>query len=111
MQHFGSRLRRLRRLQEVKQSVLAELAGMTQATVSRWESGGLEPSPELAGKLLARLAERGSKRTDDPLRRLVNTSSVPVHLIGDADHRLLAASCPREREGGQTAAGLIGCPL
>ena len=109
--HVGLRLRRHRRLHGLKQGVLAEWAGVTQATVSRWESGGLEPPPGLAGKLLARLADRAPRQADAPLRRLVTTSSVPVHLIHDADHRLLAASPPREREWSQTAASLIGCPL
>ena len=111
MPHLGLRLRRLRRLYGLKQGVFAEWAGVAQANVSRWESGGLEPPPSLAGKLLARLAGRAPRQADAPLRRLVTTSSVPVHLIHDADHRLLAASVPREREWGQTAASLIGCPL
>ena len=109
--HLGPRLRRLRRLQGLKQGILAEWAGVTQATVSRWEAGELEVQPALAGKLLVQLMARNNGRADAPLRRLVETSPLPVHLIADADHRLLAASPPREREWGQAAAGLIGCSL
>lgn len=109
--HLGPRLRRLRRLQGLKQSVLAEWAGVTQATVSRWEAGELELQPVLADKLLVQLLARTNGRADAPLRRLVETSTVPVHLIADADHRLLAASPLREREWGRTAASLVGCSL
>ena len=109
--HLGPRLRRLRRLQGLKQGILAEWAGVTQATVSRWEAGELEVQPALADKLLVQLMARNNGRADAPLRRLVETSPLPVHLIADADHRLLAASPPREREWGQAAAGLIGCSL
>ena len=84
---------------------------MTQATVSRWEAGEIEVQPALADKLLAQLMARNNGRANAPLRRLVETSPLPVHLIADADHRLLAASPPREREWGQTAANLIGCSL
>ncbi len=109
--HLGPRLRRLRRLQGLKQGALAEWVGVTQATVSRWERGELAPRPELAAALLARLTERASRRSDAPLRRLVETSPLAVHLVEDAGHVLLAASRLREREWGRTAAGLIGCSL
>ena len=106
--HLGPRLRRLRRLQGLKQSVLAEWAGVTQATVSRWEVGQLDVQPALADKLLAQLLARANGRADAPLRRLVETSPLSVHLIADADHRLLTASPPREREWGQAATSLLG---
>ena len=109
--HFGPRLRRLRRLRGLKQGVLAEWAGVAQTTVSRWEAGELEPQPAVAEKLLVQLAASVNGRADAPLRRLVETSPLPVHLIADTDHRLLAASPLREREWGQAAAGLVGCSL
>lgn len=92
--HLGPCLRRLQGLQ----GILAEWAGVTQATVSRWERGALALRPELAGALLARLTERASRRSNAPLRRLVETSLLAVHLVEDAGHVLLAAPWLRERE-------------
>ena len=109
--HFGSRLRRLRRLRGLKQDVVAEVAGVTQPTVSRWENGDLEPEAALADKLLAKLAGDASQPGDGPLRRLIETSTLPVHLVGDTDHRLLAASRSREHEWGRAAVDLLGQPL
>jgi transcriptional regulator with XRE-family HTH domain len=39
MNEYGRALRRWRRLRSVKQSHAAELFGVTQATLSRWERG------------------------------------------------------------------------
>ena len=108
---FGARLRSLRRLRELKQAVVADWAGVTQATVSRWERGEIRPATNLAQQLLDRLAGPAEALPDGPLRRLVEGSPLPVHLVVDTDHRLLAASPAREREWGRPAAELLGRPL
>ena len=106
---FHLRLRRLRRSRGLKQAYVAALLGVDQSTVSRWESGALVPEPERVEHALRML---GAAPADDcALRRLVRTSSVPCHLVTDADHRLLAVSLPRQREWMRSASELMGTSL
>jgi transcriptional regulator with XRE-family HTH domain len=108
---LGARLRRLRRIRGLKQDAIAALAGVAQTTISRWEHGEIEPRPDLAERLLATLGGRIGIWEDRPLRRLIETSPLAVHLVTDADHRLLAASARREQEWGQRSDGLAGQSL
>ena len=109
--HLGARLRRLRRIRGLKQDAVAALAGVTQTTVSRWEHGEMEPRCDLAQQLLVTLGGCASAWGDGPLRRLVETSPLAVHLVVDADHRLLAASPRREQEWGRHSGALVGHSL
>ncbi|WP_397400141.1 helix-turn-helix transcriptional regulator [Phenylobacterium sp.] len=106
---FGARLRRLRRLRGWKQSQVAEFANVSQTTVSRWEVGEIEPDAWLMAKVLYWVGS--SSGHDSALRRLVQSSRHPVHLIGEADHRLLSASEPRVREWRRSAGELLGSSL
>ena len=111
MDEYGRALRRWRRLRGVKQSHAAELFGVTQATLSRWESGR-HRLPETAARRLARLlAAPLDSAADAGLRRLVESSALRVHLICDLSHRLLAASPARFAEWAADAAELRGVSL
>jgi transcriptional regulator with XRE-family HTH domain len=104
-------LRLVRRLRGIKQAHAAELLGVTQPTVSRIERGELMPAGILRRRLLGLVSARIHPARDAALRRLVESSANPVHLVCDLTHRLLAASVPREREWQRTAGELRGRPL
>ncbi len=111
MNEFGRALRRWRRLRGVKQEHAAELFGVTQATLSRWERGH-HRLPERAARRLERLlAAPLDPARDSGLRRLVESSALPVHLICDLTHRLLAASPARFAQWHVDAVGLCGASL
>src|SRR5262245_8244101 len=95
---FGRALRRWRRLRGVKQSHAAELFGVTQATLSRWESGRHRLSAEARRRLAHLLRAPLDSAADAGLRRLVEGSALPTHLVCDLTHRLLAASPARLAE-------------
>jgi transcriptional regulator with XRE-family HTH domain len=79
----------------MKQSHLAELLGVGQASVSKWEGGRHIPAPDMLDALARFVAAPPQKPSDAILKRLVEQSARPIHLICDATHRLLAASRPR----------------
>jgi len=103
---FGARLRTVRRSRNLKQAYVAHLAGVDQATVSRWERGIVKPEPKIASTLLRNLSR--VNLSDFTIRKLIDSSSLTLHLISDIDHRLLAASPAREAEWGRSTSGLIG---
>jgi len=111
MNEYGRALSRWRRLRGVKQSHAAELFGVTQATLSRWERGYHRLPDEAAHKLTTLLAAPLDSAGDAGLRRLVESSALPVHLICDLTHRLLAASPQRFAEWTADASDLRGTSL
>jgi transcriptional regulator with XRE-family HTH domain len=104
-------LRLVRRHRGIKQAHAAELLRVTQSTVSRIERGELKPAGALRNRLLDLVFARIHPTRDAALRRLVEGSACPVHLVCDLTHRLLAASAPREREWQRAASELRGQPL
>jgi transcriptional regulator with XRE-family HTH domain len=95
MHEFGRTLRRWRRLRGVKQSHAAELFGVTQATLSRWERRQHRLPATAQRKLERLLMAPLDSAADAALRRLVEASTLPTHLVCDLTHRLLAASPAR----------------
>jgi transcriptional regulator with XRE-family HTH domain len=101
----------MRLLRSMKQGHLAELLGVNQATVSRWERDQLALSPQQTIKLERIFASPRHLAADAALKRLVEDSMRPVHLICDRTHRLLAASRPRQAEWRAPLGTFLGCSL
>lgn len=99
---IGPALRHWRALHRVKQAHAAELFGVAQSTISRWEAGTQAMEPAEHAKVAAVVAARLDAAADRVLARLVSESPRRVHLVCDLTHRLLALSASR-------AAG-FGCP-
>ncbi|HEX8568920.1 MAG TPA: helix-turn-helix transcriptional regulator [Caulobacteraceae bacterium] len=108
---LGPALRRHRRLNGIKQAHLAELLGISQGTVSRWESGAHQPDPSLRAKIARVVAARTESHGDAALKRLVSESRSDVHLVCDATHRLLAASATRAASWRGGVADRLGVSL
>ncbi|AXA39751.1 helix-turn-helix transcriptional regulator [Rhizobium leguminosarum] len=107
----GAGIRRMRLLRSMKQGHLAELLGVNQATISRWERDQLALSPETAVKLERIFASPRHAAVDAALKRLVEDSVRPVHLICDRTHRLLSASRPRQAEWRAPLGAFLGRSL
>ena len=106
---FRARLKRVRTAVRLKQSGLAELLGVDQATVSRWESGRHIPEPEIQSEVFEKLLPY---RSDDAaLRRLVETSQDCIHLVDEATHNCLAYSAGRANEWGVGRRDMLGISL
>jgi transcriptional regulator with XRE-family HTH domain len=108
---IGRALRRFRRLHGVKQSHAAELLGVSQGSVSRWEGGFHEPDDLSRERIVAMIAAQASNSGDGAIKRLIQNSREPVHLICDATHRLLAASSVRAAAWQVDTDALLGTSL
>ncbi|MEM8553343.1 MAG: helix-turn-helix transcriptional regulator [Pseudomonadota bacterium] len=106
---FGKRLQRQRRVMGVKQSALAEMVGVTQTTVSRWESAAIVPDGAVQQRVFQMLS--GMRVHDGALQRLVEQSRASVHLIDDVSHVCLAYSTPRATEWRIGPRSLVGVSL
>ncbi|MFI4976501.1 MAG: helix-turn-helix transcriptional regulator [Caulobacterales bacterium] len=108
---LGRSLRTWRLLRRVKQQHAAELVGVSQSTISRWENGAQRPSDEQAARLADLLAAKPDTASDRALLELVAGSAARVHLICDLSHRLLAASPARARDWRAPLQDLLGRSL
>lgn len=95
---LGRSLKTWRQLRRLKQSHAAELLGVSQATVSRWENGRQAPTGPEQLALRQQMQAGLDSAADHELARLVTQSRRPVHLICDLTHRLLAWSLSRSRQ-------------
>ncbi len=107
----GWLLRTMRLRSGMKQYHLAELMGVSQTTVSRWECG-LSPFSDAqidtAQRLMANIL---GPAQDLALRRLIESSAFRLHLVCDRTHRLFAASPPRAAEWKADLSQLMGRPM
>ena len=108
---LGAALRRWRLLNRIKQTHAAELFGVAQSTISRWESGVQEMEPAERAQVERRLSARLDAAADRALARLVDAGPSPMHLVCDLSHALLACSPSRAAEFGAPLSGLMGRSL
>lgn len=109
--HLARSLRTWRALRRVKQAHAAQLLGISQPTLSRWENGLAAPDADEARRLRTLLSARLDSAADHMLARLVRHNTQPVHLICDLTHRLLAASPLRQAQFHVPLADLLGRAL
>jgi len=108
---LGPALRRWRTLNRVKQSHAAEMLGVNQSTISRWELGEQDMSNSQRGRIQELMGARLTSAADAALCRLVRNHRSGAHLICDISHRLLGLSTIREGEFACDASELMGVSL
>ncbi|WP_285961957.1 helix-turn-helix domain-containing protein [Pseudomonas tohonis] len=108
---LGLALRRWRLLHRVKQAHAAQLFGVAQSTISRWESGAQAMEPAERARVEQVLGARLEAAADQALARLVGDSPRAVHLVCDLSHRLLACSALRAAEFSVPLSELLGRSL
>lgn len=95
----------------MKQGHAAELLEVSQGTVSRWESGEVQPEPRHRERIATLIRANVGSDADAALKRLVASSCQPVHLVCDATHELLAASPARTASWRVEASHYVGTSL
>lgn len=95
----------------MKQSHAAERLQVSQGTVSRWESGEVDPEAHHRVRIEELIRANASSDADAALRRLILTSSEAVHLVCDATHELLVASPARAASWRVDASHYLGKSL
>ncbi|MBD3717516.1 helix-turn-helix transcriptional regulator [Enterobacter hormaechei] len=98
-------------LRHMKQSHLAELMGVDQATVSRWERGTLALSDGRWSAVLQLLTGPSDSSYDAALKRLVQSSAHKVHLVATGHIVCSRHLRPRQRELRIDLAELLGKSL
>src|SRR3954469_15191294 len=87
---WSEQLRRFRRHRALKQTALADMLGVDQATVSRWESGRQTPDLGMQRRL-CELMRRAEPRKDTLLKHVIDTS-VGFTVLSDDDRNIVSAS-------------------
>ncbi|WP_312936842.1 helix-turn-helix transcriptional regulator [Pseudomonas sp.] len=108
---LGPSFKQWRLLRGIKQSHAAQLIGVGQSTISRWENDELALDEKHYAAVMDLLSARLSSAQDAALARLIRSSSKPMHLVCDLTHTLLAFSASRGVEFGPDAHALLGHSL
>jgi transcriptional regulator with XRE-family HTH domain len=108
---LGAALRRWRLLHRVKQNHAAEMFGVVQSTISRWESGQQAMESKERSKVEAIVSARLDTAADRVLAEFIRESTRNVHLVCDLTHRLLACSAARAHEFRVPESELLGRSL
>jgi transcriptional regulator with XRE-family HTH domain len=95
----------------IKQTHAAELFGVSQSTISRWEAGLQQMEWAERRRVAHALSARLDSAADHALARLVRGNPLPVHLICDLTHRLLACSPTRAAQFSVPVSELLGRSL
>jgi DNA-binding XRE family transcriptional regulator len=109
---WAAELRRFRRLRAIKQTALAEMLGVDQATISRWESGRQIPDLGIQRRLRALMHGAGSR--DEVLIGHWVSAAVGNTVLVDAARLMRAASMEFRQLhglGGADLAGRTAAPL
>lgn len=108
---LGRALRVWRAARRIKQTHLADMLRVSQATLSRWENGTGLPDEDAQARIAGLLETGLDSAADFALGRLVRGASAPMHLVCDFSHRLLAASPARARSFSAPLEALMGASL
>lgn len=103
---WAAQLRRFRRLRAIKQAALADMLGVDQATISRWESGRQIPDLGIQRRLRALMQGAGS-RDELLVVHWIATAVVDTLLI-DAARIIRAGSAETCRRHGLTPTAIAG---
>jgi DNA-binding XRE family transcriptional regulator len=87
---WTTQLRRFRQLRALKQTALADMLGVDQATVSRWESGRQSPDLGMQRRLRSLMQQAGPQH-DVLLKHWINTA-VGYTSLSDENRVIVAAS-------------------
>lgn len=109
MIQWAAGIRRLRQSNGWKQTTFAEMIGVDQATVSRWERGLQTPEPSMRKRLVELMRRRVPEL--DRLQMISVEASPNLAIAFDRDFRVLAASEAAAALFGTTPGALVGEPL
>jgi transcriptional regulator with XRE-family HTH domain len=106
---FGARLRTWRRANNIKQSALADMLGVSQPAVVRWEQGRDMPAPARLSQIRDLMA--GSMRDELGIQRLFIDRQPGVRIMFEYETVAMLANSQGLRRRLPKTAALINVPL